>query len=61
MQVLCSAERETEPREVTAAKHYHPRTVPELTVFDISHVLSKNIYMRIRPFNIPYSLGLLSV
>lgn len=53
MQVFCSTDNKRENQwKFTAGKHYHKKIFTELTIFDISHVPSENICVRIRPFNI---------
>lgn len=53
MQALCSTDNKQENQwKFTAGKHYHQKIFTELTIFDISHVPSENICVRIRPFNI---------
>lgn len=53
MQVLCSTDNKQKKQwKFTAGKHYHQKIFTELTIFDISHVPSGNICVRIRPFNV---------
>lgn len=52
MQVFCSTDNKREPVEIYCGEHYHQKILAELTIFDISHVPSENICVRIRPLSI---------